>query len=103
MRSGPAARTDGVDDGIPVVVSQQTPLRILALPNMDQMRVKRVAEVRDWDLAELDKAVEAGGSATPDEVSVTRDGRLLDSREAVLAFLDEANRDHAQRSERVGE
>jgi hypothetical protein len=66
------------------------------------MTAKRVADVRDWDMAELKKAVEAGGSATRDDVSITRDGRRLDSREAVLAFLDEFSCDRARRPERTG-
>jgi hypothetical protein len=36
---------------------------------------------------------QAGAPSTPDDVSVTRDGRRLDSREAVLAWLAEVEAD----------
>jgi hypothetical protein len=39
--------------------------------------------------------VRRGGPATDDDVSVTRDGRRLDSREAVLAWLAEVEADRA--------
>ena len=35
----------------------------------------------------------AAGPATPDDVSITRDGRRLDSKEAVLAWLAEVEAD----------
>jgi hypothetical protein len=39
--------------------------------------------------------VRRGGRATADDVSVTRDGRRLDSREAVVAWLAEVEADRA--------
>lgn len=66
---------------------------------MGHVIAKSVAHVRDWDMAELKRAVVAGGSATPDDVSITRDGRRLDSREAVMAFLEEVNHDLARHAE----
>lgn len=35
----------------------------------------------------------AAGPSTPDDVSITRDGRRLDSKEAVLAWLAEVDAD----------
>jgi hypothetical protein len=37
----------------------------------------------------------AAGRSTPDDVSITRDGRRLDSREAVLAWLAEVEAERA--------
>lgn len=37
----------------------------------------------------------AAGPSTPDDVSITRDGRRLDSKEAVLAWLAEVDADRA--------
>jgi hypothetical protein len=39
--------------------------------------------------------VSAAGPPTDDDVSITRDGRRLDSRDAVLAFLAEVEADRA--------
>ncbi|HEX2699212.1 MAG TPA: hypothetical protein VHM89_03285 [Acidimicrobiales bacterium] len=39
--------------------------------------------------------VQAAGPSTADDVSITRDGRRLDSREAVLAWLAEVEADRA--------
>ena len=38
---------------------------------------------------------QAAGPSTPDDVSITRDGRRLDSKEAVLAWLAEVDADRA--------
>ena len=54
---------------------------------MNDMSAKRFASVEEWDLDALRHAVRRGGPATPDDVSITMDGRRLDSREAVLTFL----------------
>jgi len=54
---------------------------------MNAMSAKRFASVEEWDLDALRHAVRRGGPATPDDVSITMDGRPLDSREAVLTFL----------------
>ena len=51
------------------------------------MSAKRAASVEEWDLDALRHAVNRGGPATPDDVSITMDGRRLDSRDAVLTFL----------------
>lgn len=42
---------------------------------------------------ELDKAVRAAPPRTSDDVSVTMDGRRLDTKEKVLAFLAEVEAD----------
>ncbi len=39
--------------------------------------------------------VRAAGPSTADDVSITRDGRRLDSKEAVLAWLAEVEADRA--------
>lgn len=39
--------------------------------------------------------VRAAAPSTPDDVSITRDGRRLDSKEAVLAWLAEVEADRA--------
>ena len=39
--------------------------------------------------------VRAGAPSTPDDVSITLDGRRLDSKEAVLAWLAEVEADRA--------
>jgi hypothetical protein len=46
-----------------------------------------------YDEADLAKLLDRAPAATPDEVSVTNDGRRLDSAEAVIAFVEEL-RDH---------
>ena len=38
---------------------------------------------------------QAAGPPTPDDVSITRDGRRLDSKEAVVAWLAEVEADRA--------
>lgn len=42
---------------------------------------------------EFIERVPAGGSPTDDNVSITMDGRCLDSKEAVLAWLAEVEED----------
>lgn len=55
-----------------------------------------------WD--ELKEKMEAGGPRTADDVSITTDGRRLDSREAVLEFFAEleAEREAERQSHRDG-
>ena len=65
---------------------------------MDDVTAKRVASVEEWDLDALRLAVRRGGPATPDDVSITMDGRRLDSRDAVLTFLAEVESERADRS-----
>jgi hypothetical protein len=42
-------------------------------------------------LGELIESARTGRPPTPDDVSVTSDGRRLDTREKVLAWIDELN------------
>jgi len=44
---------------------------------------------------EFIERLRAGGPATPDDVSITLDGRRLDSKEAVLAWLAEVEAERA--------
>jgi hypothetical protein len=60
------------------------------------MAGEHIDGIREWDLEALKQAVERR-PPTPDDVSITWDGRRLDSRDAVLDFLDEINRERAQR------
>lgn len=53
-----------------------------------------------YDKAELDELFADAASPTEDDVSVTNDGRRLDSAEAVVAFFEEMK---ADRSESHGE
>jgi hypothetical protein len=62
---------------------------------MDDVSAKQVVAVEEWDLDALRLAVERGGPATPDDVSITMEGRRLDSRDAVLAFLAALESDRA--------
>lgn len=55
-------------------------------------------EMREWDIAELQAAARRGGPPTCDDVSITSDGRRLESKDALLAFLDEVNCERAARS-----
>ncbi len=48
-----------------------------------------VREVIRLNWAELKARLEGGGAPTDDDVSITNDGRRLDSKEAVLEFLAE--------------
>lgn len=48
-----------------------------------------------YDEADLAAILEGAPPSTPDEVSITKDGRRLDSAEAVVAFCEELR---AQRS-----
>jgi hypothetical protein len=59
----------------------------------------QVGSVEDWDLDVIRLAVERGGPATSEDVSITMDGRRLDSRDEVLAFLAalESERTHGSR------
>jgi hypothetical protein len=52
-------------------------------------------ELRKWDMVELQAAARRGGPPTADDVSITNDGRRLESKEALLAFLDEVNRERS--------
>jgi hypothetical protein len=42
-----------------------------------------------YDEADLAKLLDGAPPSTPDEVSITKDGRRLDSAEAVIAFFEE--------------
>ena len=42
-----------------------------------------------YDEADWPELLKGAGPSTPDEVSITNDGRLLDSAEAVIAFFGE--------------
>lgn len=55
---------------------------------------------RAYGPGEATGLVAGGGPATDDDVSITNDGRRLDSAEAVLEFLDELRqeRETAERS-----
>jgi hypothetical protein len=55
-----------------------------------------------WD--ELRSTLEGGGPPTDDDVSITTDGRRLDSKEAALEFLAEleAEREAAAQASFVG-
>ncbi len=53
------------------------------------------SEVLPLSSEEFIARVRAGGPPTADDVSVTRDGRRLDTKEAVLAFLAEVEADRA--------
>jgi hypothetical protein len=44
---------------------------------------------REYQAGELDALLLGGGPPTPDDVSITSDGRRLDSAEAVKAFVEE--------------
>lgn len=68
----------------------------LCTGSLDRMApVKRV-----YDPGEATDFVAGGGPATDDDVSITNDGRRLDSAEAVLEFLEELRREQeaAERS-----
>jgi len=69
---------------------------------MKEVNAKHVAPPDEWDLAALQQAVARGGPATRDDVSITMDGRRLDSREAVLQFLAEVDHARAERAARTG-
>ncbi len=45
--------------------------------------------------AELEARMRSGGAPTADDVSITYDGRRLDSKEAVLEFLAELEAERA--------
>jgi hypothetical protein len=50
---------------------------------------------RSFGPGELNEFVSGGPPSTPDEVSITLDGRRLDSAEAVLAFIAELEEQRA--------
>ncbi len=52
-------------------------------------------EVLPLSAAEFVARVRAAAPPTDDDVSITRDGRRLDSKEAVLAWLAEVEADRA--------
>lgn len=66
------------------------------------MSVRKTIHV-NWD--ELKAKMEAGGPPTDDDVSITTDGRRLDSKEAVLEFLAEleAEREADRQAQRDGD
>jgi hypothetical protein len=47
---------------------------------------------REYGPGEATALVAGGGHATDDDVSITNDGRRLDSAEAVIAFVEELKR-----------
>lgn len=48
---------------------------------------------REYGPGEATTLVAGGGPATDDDVSITNDGRRLDSEEAVIAFVEELRRE----------
>ena len=52
-----------------------------------------------YDEADLAQLLEGAGPATPDEVSITKDGRRLDTAEAVIAFFEELREQRSTESE----
>jgi len=48
-----------------------------------------------YDEADLARILDGAPPATPDEVSVTKDGRRLDSAQAVTAFFEELREQRA--------
>jgi len=47
----------------------------------------------DWE--EVEALLAGGGPSTEDDVSITADGRRLDSAEAVIAFFEELQAERA--------
>ncbi len=45
----------------------------------------------EWDLGAYHAAVRRGGARTADDVTVTSDGRRIDTREKMLALIEELN------------
>lgn len=55
-----------------------------------QRYARDVAQLRDhYDEADLAMLLRGAPSSTPDEVSIAKDGRRLDSAAAVTSFFDE--------------
>lgn len=54
---------------------------------------------RIFRAGELDALLAGGQPATADDVSITTDGRRLDTAEAVIEFFDELSRDRGQSDE----
>lgn len=52
---------------------------------------------RVYRAGEFDALLAGGQPATADDVSVTMDGRRLDTAEAVIEFFDECSRDRVER------
>lgn len=50
----------------------------------------------DFTAAQLSAMFEGGAPRTPDEVTITTDGRRLDSKEAVVQFFAELAAERAQ-------
>jgi len=48
----------------------------------------------EWE--EVDALLAGGDPPTPDDVSITSDGRRLDSAEAVIAFVEELQAERAR-------
>jgi hypothetical protein len=67
---------------------------VLFLPEMEEpVALKAMAPVkREYGPGEATALVAGGGPATDDDVSITNDGRRLDSAEAVIAFVEELKR-----------
>ena len=53
---------------------------------------------QSYDREELEQLFADAAPATPDDVSITDDGRRLDSAEAVIAFFDEMRASRVARS-----
>ncbi|MCU0271466.1 MAG: hypothetical protein MUF83_22880 [Acidimicrobiales bacterium] len=51
---------------------------------------------RSYGPGEANEYVSGGGPSTADEVSITTDGRWLDSAEAVIEFFAELERERAR-------
>ena len=60
----------------------------------------RTAVVRSWPNA---KEIAGNEPPTDDEVSITADGRRLDTPEKVIAFLEEINAERAVRQLSTGD
>ena len=54
---------------------------------------------RIYRAGELDALLSGGQPATADDVSITKDGRRLDTAEAVIEFFGELCRDRTQSDE----
>jgi hypothetical protein len=60
---------------------------------------ERMPRLRDhYDEADLARLFDAAPPSTSDEVSITTDGRRLDSAEAVIAFFEELREERSAES-----
>ncbi|MFT3855387.1 MAG: hypothetical protein QM733_22040 [Ilumatobacteraceae bacterium] len=51
---------------------------------------------REWSRDEWNRALAAGSAPTADDVSITKDGRRLDTLEKILAWVAELNAEREQ-------